>query len=247
MKANLDKYHFLLTGKNELTLNINQFQIKSSKLEKLLGIAIDNKLTFEKHVTNLCNKVSQKLNALTRIVNYIQPNQRRLIMKAFITSQFGYCPLVWMFHTRRINNRINRLHERSLRLTYKDFNSTFQELLDKDKSVSIHQRNLQVFAIMLYKIKNNLSPEIVREIIYANSQTHYDLRCNFEFQTINVHTVRYGTESLSFMANKIWPLIPTTIKNSPTLESFKAAIKLWKTKDCPCRLCKTYVQQIGFI
>ena len=85
-----DKYHFLLTGKNELTLNINQFQIKSSKLEKLLGIAIDNKLTFEKHVTNLCNKVSQKLNALTRIVNYIQPNQRRLIMKAFITSQFGY-------------------------------------------------------------------------------------------------------------------------------------------------------------
>ena len=103
MKANPDKYHFLLTGKNELTLNINQFQIKSSKLEKLLGIAIDNKLTFEKHVTNLCNKVSQKLNALTRIVNYIQPNQRRLIMKAFITSQFGYCPLVWMFHTRRIN------------------------------------------------------------------------------------------------------------------------------------------------
>ena len=247
MKANPDKYHFLLTGKNELTLNINQFQIKSSKLEKLLGIAIDNKLTFEKHVTNLCNKVSQKLNALTRIVNYIQPNQRRLIMKAFITSQFGYCPLVWMFHTRRINNRINRLHERSLRLTYKDFNSTFQELLDKDKSVSIHQRNLQVFAIMLYKIKNNLSPEIVGEIFYANSQTHYDLRCNLEFQTINVHTVRYGTESLLFMANKIWPLIPTTIKNSPTLESFKAAIKLWKTKDCPCRLCKTYVQQIGFI
>ena len=63
--------------------NINQFQIKSSKQEKLLGIAIDNKLTFEKHVTNLCNKVSLKLNALTRIVNYIQPNQRRLIMKAF--------------------------------------------------------------------------------------------------------------------------------------------------------------------
>ena len=81
-------------------------------------------------------------------------------MKAFITSQFGYCPLMWMFHTRRINNRINKLYERSLRLTYKDFNSTFQELLDKDKSVSIHQRNLQVFAIMLYKIKNNLSPEI---------------------------------------------------------------------------------------
>ena len=94
MKANPDKYHFLLTGKTELTLKHKSISNKSWKLEKLLGIAIDNKLTFEKHVTNLCNKVSQKLNSLTRIVNYIQPNKRQLIMKAFITSQFGYCPLV---------------------------------------------------------------------------------------------------------------------------------------------------------
>ena len=132
-------------------------------------------------------------------------------MKAFITSQFGYCPLVWMFHRRRFNNRINILHKRSLRLTYKDYSSTFQELLDKDKSVSIQQRNLQVFAILFYKIKNNLSPERFREIFYADSQTHYDLRCNLELQTINIHTVRYGTECLSFMANKIWPLIPLNI------------------------------------
>ena len=69
MKDNSDKYYFLLTGENKLTLNINQFQIKDSKQEKLLGIAVDNKLTFEKHITNLCNKVSQKLNALTRILN----------------------------------------------------------------------------------------------------------------------------------------------------------------------------------
>ena len=89
-------------------------------------------------MNNLCNKVSQKINA--RISNYIQPIQRRIIMKAFITSQFGYCPLVWMFHSRRINNRINTLHERSLRLTYNDHNSTFQGLLDKDKSVSIQSK-----------------------------------------------------------------------------------------------------------
>ena len=114
MKANPDKYHFLLTGNKEATLNIDQFQLESTKQQNLLGVIIDNKLTFEQHLNKLCNKVSQKLNALTRISNYIQPDQKRLIMKAFITSQFGYCPLVWMFHTRRINNRINRLHERSL-------------------------------------------------------------------------------------------------------------------------------------
>ena len=94
MKANPDKYNFLLTGNKEATLNINQFQIESSKQQKLLGVTTDNKLIFEQHLNNLCNKVSQKLNALTRISNYIQPDQRRLIMKAFITSQFGYRPLV---------------------------------------------------------------------------------------------------------------------------------------------------------
>ena len=140
-------------------------------------------------MNNLCNKVSQKLNALTRISNYIQPNQRRLIMKAFITSQFGYCPLVWMFHSRRNNNRINTLHERSLRLTYKDYNSTFEELLEKDKSVSIHQRNLQVFAILLYKVINNLSPKLIREMFYVDNEPYYNLRYNPEFQTINIHTV----------------------------------------------------------
>ena len=63
-------------------------------------------------------------------------------MKSFITSQFGYCPLIWMFHSRTLNKRINSIHERSLRITYSDKVSTFQELLEKDNSVSMHQRNL---------------------------------------------------------------------------------------------------------
>ena len=168
-------------------------------------------------------------------------------MKAFITSQFGYCPLVWMFHSRRNNNRINTLHERSLRLTYKDYNSTFEELLEKDKSVSIHQRNLQVFAILLYKVINNLSPKLIREMFYVDNEPYYNLRYNPEFKTINIHTVRYGTESLCYLANKIWSLIPTEIKSAPTLEVFKNKIKLWQTKKCPCRLCKTYIQHIGFL
>ena len=134
---------------NAVNGNDEQLQILKSKAQKLLGITIDNKLTFESHVNNLCTKVSQKFNALAMISNFINPNQRRLIMKAFITSQFGYCPLVWMFHSRCANNRINRLHERSLRITYNDYDSTFQELLYKDNSVSIHQRNLQLLATFI--------------------------------------------------------------------------------------------------
>ena len=168
-------------------------------------------------------------------------------MKAFITSQFGYCPLVWMFNSRRINNLINRLRERSLRLTYTDHNSSFKDLLNKDKSVSIHERNLQVFATLLYKVINNLSPEIFSEIFHADNQPHYNLRRSYNFQSINIRTIRYGTESLTYLANKIWSQIPTDIKEAPTLEVFKAKIQLWQISDCPCRLCKTYIQYIGFI
>ena len=76
--------------------------------EKLLDIYIyiDNKLTFDEHVTRLCNKASQKLHALARVPSYMITEQRRKIMAAYINSQFGYCPLVCMFHIRTMNNRI---------------------------------------------------------------------------------------------------------------------------------------------
>ena len=76
-------------------------------------------------------------------------------MKTFIESQFNYCPLVWMFHNRTLNDKINKLQERALRLVYKDDDLTFQQLLEKNKSFTIHERNLQKLAIEMYKVKNN--------------------------------------------------------------------------------------------
>ena len=79
----------------------------------------------------------------------------RVIMKSFITSQFGYCPLTWKLHSRALNKKINSIHERVLRITYNDSKSTFEELLNKDNSVSIYHRNLQVSSMEMFKIKNN--------------------------------------------------------------------------------------------
>ena len=71
-------------------------------------------------------------------------SKRKALMKTFVISQFNYCPLVWMFHSRKLNHRINSIHERALRVTYQDYQSTFLQLLQKDNSVTIYQRNLQV-------------------------------------------------------------------------------------------------------
>ena len=118
--------------------------------------------------------------------------QRRSIMKAFICSQFGYCPLVWIFHSRKINSRINSLHEHALRVFYRDYKATFPELLSTDKSVTIHQKNLQLLATEIFKTKNELNPKLMEEI-FTFKDVDYNLRNNTSLKIGNVKTVCYGT------------------------------------------------------
>ena len=88
--------------------------------------------------------------------------KRKIIMKSFVTSQFGYRPLIWMFHSRHLSNKINSIHEGALRITYQDHISTFQEQLNKGNSVSIYHKNLQALATEMFKIHRNLPPDILR-------------------------------------------------------------------------------------
>ena len=164
MKVNAGKIHLLVSGNVRATAKIDNNYIESEKEQVLLGITIDSNLTFENHINNICKRASQKLNALARVTPYMNIQKRRIVMKSFVTCQFEYCPLIWMFHSRRLNNKINSIHERALRITYQDHISTFQELLNKDNSVSIHHRNLQALATEMFKIHRGLSPDILREI-----------------------------------------------------------------------------------
>ena len=79
-------------------------------------------------------------------------------------SQFGYCPLAWMFHDRKANSKINHIHERALRTVYKNNVLSFEKLLELDKSFKIHHRNIQSLTIQLFKIKNNLSVTTINGI-----------------------------------------------------------------------------------
>ena len=113
MKANPGKYHLLLSGSDSSKITIGNKTISSSKCEKLLGIKIDNNLNFKEHIESLCKKASQKINALSRLASSMNFEQRRLIMNSFVICHFSYCPVVWMFHSRKLNARINRLQKES--------------------------------------------------------------------------------------------------------------------------------------
>ena len=160
LKLNPDKCKLLVSKfDKDVSLIINEEVIECSESVKLLGVTIDNRLNFKEHISKLCKKVSSKLHALARVSSYIDQDKSR-----FIESQFSYCPLVWMFHSRTLNNRINKLHEMALRLVYKESKLTFEELLRKDNSFSIHHRNLQKLATEMYKVHNDLSPAIMLKI-----------------------------------------------------------------------------------
>ena len=147
MKLNEDKCHFMIFGERtnqDVGINIGNYTVNNSQEEKLLGVLIDSNLNFERHVSNMCKKAGNKLFALSRKSTYLGTDKLRLLMRAFLTSQFQYCPLVWMFHSRKMNDKVNRLHERALRIAYKDYTASFVSLLEKYGSVTIHQKNVQL-------------------------------------------------------------------------------------------------------
>ena len=216
MKVNADKCHLLVTTIEERNISVEGEKIQNSKSEKLLRVTIDNKLSFTEHVHKICDKASQKRNALTRLSSFMSLEKRRIIMKAFVHSQFGYCPLIWMFHNRTLNNKINRIHERALRIVYRDKTSNFTELLQKDNAVTVHQKHLQALATEIYKVKMGPTPQPLKKLFPPS--THADnLRSTCEFKLENAKTVHYGIESLSFLSPKVWNF-------SHSLEEFKKEI-----------------------
>ena len=139
-------------------------------------------------------------------------------MKTFIETQFGYCPLIWMFHGRIVNKKINHLRERALRIVYKDYISSFENLLKRDKSVTLHHSNsnIQSLAIELFKVKRNLSHSMLSNIFPTRSIS-YNLRSQTDFIRSNASTSRYGLNSMRCFASKVWQMIPMKIKNSVSI------------------------------
>ena len=146
-----------------------------------------------------------------------------------------------MFHSRTITNKTNHLHELVLRIIYSDFKSSFEGLLMKDNSFSIHERNIQSLAIEIYKFLNGLSPSFLNNVFHKNISNSYDLRNHKELYSRNPKT-----EIVSYIAPKIWSKVPETIKVNSSLESFKTKIRKWKP-ECDCLLCTTYLHHVGFV
>ena len=151
-----------------------------------------------------------------------------------------------MFCSRSLNHKINRLHERPLRLAYNDYTATFEDLLAKARTVTIHQRNLRVLAIEMYKIANGLSPDFMIELMTnLGNQRSTGSNCNVtidekenitcsnksNFRLPRVKTVTFGLNSFRSLGSRISRLIPDELKAIKSLHAFKEKIKNFEFKD----------------
>ena len=152
-----------------------------------------------------------------------------------------------MCYNRSLNHKINRLHERWLRIIYSDKKSSLVELLDKDESVSIHHQNIQKLGIEMFKVLNGENPQIVNETFRIRDETSHKLPQRSCFHIPSVNTVLSGTESIRFLGPKVWELIPNDIKCLENLKDFKTVIKKWKPTSSSRRICKTYLHGVRFL
>ena len=142
-----------------------------------------------------------------------------------------------MFQRRKLNHRINKIHELALRIVCDDHQCTFEELLERDNSFTIDDKNLQKLDIEIFKVNNGLSVYLVSENFYF-AENHYNMRheSGTKFKLDHVKTETYDKQSVSYFGLKIWNSIPQEIKNV-TLAAFKPKIKRWKPI-CSCRICR---------
>ena len=116
------------------------------------------------------------MNSLSRITPHLDLKKKKILIYIFFIFQFNFCQLIWMCHNCSKNNKINRFHERCLRLLYYEKKSSFHDLLEKDGSVSIHYKKLRALATEMYRIYNGMALEIVREILPLRPQGQNNLR-----------------------------------------------------------------------
>ena len=131
----------------------------------------------------------------------------------------------------------------SLRIKLNDYSSNLNILLENNNDVSNHHKNIQALLIEVFKMKNRLSPLIMESILNKRFNI-YNLRNFQEFSTERKRTTWYSLENLSYLYPQLWSLLPESLKEMNSLSQFK---RNWICRDCPCRLCKVYIQNLEFL
>ena len=238
MKANPDKFQSMgISRQNQkLEIKVNDAIIASTNSVKLLGVQIDSKLSFNEHVSILCKKVGKQVNALCRMSRHLNEKSLMNVYSAFIVSNFNYATTVWHLCGITNSRKIEKLQERAFRIIYKDYESNYLTILNKNKTPTLHMQRIKKLLIMMFKVMHNIGKPFTPDF-FTLTTSDYDFRNKNTLVKPNCNTSKYGIQSFLFQGVDIWNKLPNEIRLLDDLNSFKSAILNWSGPPCSCGSC----------
>ena len=211
--------------------------IEQTHSARLLGISIDKNLVFDSHVSELCKKVATQLAVLTRFKRILDIPSKLAIVKTFIMSHFKYCSIIYHFCSCENSQKMDRIIERALRYVYSDFDSTYNDLLEKSDLASLENDRQKDIVIQTFKILHGIAPGYLNKFI-GRRNIGYGTRQLYDLCLPRYNKVKHGKKSIHFLMPYLWNDLPRRIKAIPELDESKQEIKEWKGKICRCGLCR---------
>ena len=239
MVANPNKFQLMFLGtreKTKLSLNIDGKRCISTSSVTLLGIEIDWKLTFNKHVKIITCNANKKAKALSRLRYKLDTTQKLSLYNSYVLSAFGYCPVIWMFCGKSSNEYINRVQRIALRTIYNDYTSNYDALLNKGQHLKIHEMNKRKLLIEVYKCLNSINPVFLANL-FTQKPIRYNLRTSNLLELPNSNTLTYGLKSIVYRGSMAWNNLPDQFKTCKDLNQFKNKLKNHIAIKCTCHLC----------
>ena len=244
LAANPAKFQTMLLKSNsikdiQLNVTVENISLPSSDTMKVLGIDIDDKLTFDGHISNMCIKAGRQLNVLQRLRGSLDQDSRMAIYKSFIMSNFNYCPLIWMFTSKTSLSKLENIQKRALRFVLDDYQSGYNDLLQNANVPGIKIMLLRYLAIQVFKCINEINPAYLNAM-FIRQECPYALRDSSILMRPKVNLTQYGLKYFRSYGAKIWNHLPVSYKARMSLSEFKTLIKSWDGPKCKCSVCALY-------
>ena len=207
-------------GMINASIPVGDITLKCQDKIKVLGVTLDSQLNFKEHIDNLCNRASRQINALRRISKFLDTSARLKIFKSYIHSNFSYCPIAWIFCGKVNSVKLEKLQERALRFVFRDFESTYDELLTRANILPLSLFRLRFLAIEIYKCRTDNNPLYLNELFKPKSTT-YNLRDSKILHQPRFNTFTFGYRSFNYYGAKLWNSLPVYLKNAESVNNFK--------------------------
>ena len=238
MKINPGKFKYIVFGKHDNVedIVINDIIIKPESTVKILGLTIDNKLSFNSHIVTLCQKAGRQIQALSRLSHMLNENNKMLLYNSFIECYFNFCSIIWHFCSKNNTYKLEKLQKKAIRYVTLDYNcNSYKSLLNKCNKHPMYIKRIHRMMELMFKIQTDASPDYLKDFILLK-KTNFNLRNENVLSIPKFKTIMYGQRSFRYYGLFYWNELLKHVNTVTSLNEFKQVLNAWQPK-CTCGFC----------